>query len=70
MLLNKYDEYSVGGTDKNGEGMRKKDELAIDKILECAKKEFTEKGFEGGVDAFYRRKRRLHYGHAVRQIRG
>lgn len=47
MLLNKYNEYSVGGTDKNGEGMRKKDELAIDKILECAKKEFTEKGFEG-----------------------
>ena len=27
--------------------MRKKDELAIDKILECAKKEFIEKGFEG-----------------------
>lgn len=27
--------------------MRKKDELAIDKILECAKKEFFEKGFEG-----------------------
>ncbi len=27
--------------------MRKKDELAIDKILECAKKEFSEKGFEG-----------------------
>lgn len=27
--------------------MRKKDELAIDKILECAKKEFLEKGFEG-----------------------
>lgn len=26
--------------------MRKKDELAIDKILECAKKEFLEKGFE------------------------
>lgn len=27
--------------------MRKKDELAIDKILECAKKEFFKKGFEG-----------------------
>lgn len=27
--------------------MRKKDELAIDKILECAEKEFAEKGFEG-----------------------
>ena len=27
--------------------MRKKDELAIDKIIECAKKEFLEKGFEG-----------------------
>lgn len=27
--------------------MRKKDELAIDKILECAKSEFIEKGFEG-----------------------
>lgn len=27
--------------------MRKKDELAIDKILECAKQEFFEKGFEG-----------------------
>lgn len=27
--------------------MRKKDELAIDKIIECAKREFTEKGFEG-----------------------
>jgi len=27
--------------------MRRKDELAIDKILECAKKEFAEKGFEG-----------------------
>lgn len=26
--------------------MRKKDELAIDKIIECAKKEFLEKGFE------------------------
>ena len=26
--------------------MRKKDELAIDKITECAKKEFLEKGFE------------------------
>ena len=27
--------------------MRKKDELAIDKIIECAKQEFLEKGFEG-----------------------
>ena len=27
--------------------MRKKDELAIDKILECAKKEFMKKGFKG-----------------------
>ncbi|MCM1514736.1 MAG: TetR/AcrR family transcriptional regulator [Anaeroplasma bactoclasticum] len=27
--------------------MRTKNELAIDKILECAKKEFLEKGFEG-----------------------
>lgn len=27
--------------------MRKKDELAVDIILECAKKEFMEKGFEG-----------------------
>mgnify|MGYP002521165900 CR=1 FL=1 len=27
--------------------MRKKDELAIDKIMECAKQEFLEKGFEG-----------------------
>jgi len=27
--------------------MRKRDELAIDKILECAKREFLEKGFEG-----------------------
>ena len=27
--------------------MRKKDELAIDKIIECAKHEFLEKGFEG-----------------------
>ena len=27
--------------------MRRKDELAIDKITECAKKEFSEKGFEG-----------------------
>ena len=27
--------------------MRKKDELAIDKIIECAKKEFFDKGFEG-----------------------
>lgn len=27
--------------------MRKKDELAIDKIIDCAKREFTEKGFEG-----------------------
>lgn len=27
--------------------MRKKDEIAIDKILECAKQEFFEKGFEG-----------------------
>lgn len=26
--------------------MRKKDELAIDRIMECAKKEFLEKGFE------------------------
>lgn len=26
--------------------MRKKDELAIDRILECAKREFLEKGFE------------------------
>ena len=27
--------------------MRKKDDLAIDKIMECAKTEFLEKGFEG-----------------------
>ena len=27
--------------------MRKKDELAIDKIIECAKREFSEKSFEG-----------------------
>lgn len=27
--------------------MRRKDELAIDRILECAKNEFMEKGFEG-----------------------
>ena len=27
--------------------MRKKDELAVDIILECAKEEFMEKGFEG-----------------------
>lgn len=27
--------------------MRKKDELAIDRIIECAKQEFLEKGFEG-----------------------
>ena len=27
--------------------MRKKNELAVDKILECAKDEFLEKGFEG-----------------------
>lgn len=27
--------------------MRKKDELAIDKIIECAKREFLEKSFEG-----------------------
>lgn len=27
--------------------MRRKDELAIDKILDCAKQEFFEKGFEG-----------------------
>ena len=27
--------------------MRKKDDLAIDKIIECAKTEFLEKGFEG-----------------------
>ena len=27
--------------------MRRKDELAIDKILDCAKREFSEKGFEG-----------------------
>ena len=27
--------------------MRKKDELAIDKIIECAKQEFLENGFEG-----------------------
>lgn len=27
--------------------MRKKDELAIDKIAECAKREFLEKGFDG-----------------------
>lgn len=27
--------------------MRKKDELAIDRIIECAKQEFFEKGFEG-----------------------
>ncbi len=27
--------------------MRRKDELAIDKITECAKQEFLEKGFEG-----------------------
>ena len=27
--------------------MKKKDELAVDKILECAKEEFMEKGFEG-----------------------
>ena len=27
--------------------MRRKDELAIEKIIECAKKEFLEKGFEG-----------------------
>ncbi len=27
--------------------MRKKDDLAVDKILECAKDEFMEKGFEG-----------------------
>lgn len=27
--------------------MRRKDDLAIDKILECAKEEFMEKGFEG-----------------------
>lgn len=27
--------------------MRKKDELAIDRIMECAKEEFLEKGFEG-----------------------
>lgn len=27
--------------------MRKKDDLAVDKILECAKEEFMEKGFEG-----------------------
>lgn len=27
--------------------MKKKNELAVDKILECAKDEFTEKGFEG-----------------------
>ncbi len=30
-----------------GEKMRKKDELAIDKILECARQEFLLKGFEG-----------------------
>ena len=27
--------------------MRRKDEFAIDKIIECAKREFAEKGFEG-----------------------
>lgn len=27
--------------------MRKKDQLAVDRILECAKREFLEKGFEG-----------------------
>ena len=27
--------------------MRTKNELAVDKILECAKEEFMEKGFEG-----------------------
>lgn len=27
--------------------MKKKDEIAVDKILECAKEEFMEKGFEG-----------------------
>ena len=27
--------------------MKKKNELAVDRILECAKEEFMEKGFEG-----------------------
>lgn len=27
--------------------MKKKDEIAVEKILDCAKEEFMEKGFEG-----------------------
>lgn len=46
--------------------MRKKDDLAIDKIMECAKTEFLEKGFEGRVYAQGCRKCGLYYRHALR----
>lgn len=48
--------------------MRKKDDLAIEKIIGCAKTEFLEKGFEGASMRKVAENAGVYYRHALRQI--